>query len=358
MQSYWSLNVNSANPPLVWDAFKAVTRGECISAVKAARKHDREEIELLHHRERECARAHAENPTRASYEALLEARRSLSIFFTGQARADMTKRPQTVFTEGDKNGKLLAMLVADYHPLTNIPIIRNQRGDLITEPKSIMQEFVSFFASLYSPIPSYETADLDSLSVDLSIPKLSDDDINNLEGKITIKEIEKAIFSFPPNKAPGPDGFPDDFYKANVEVLAPRINLLLDYCHEHDTLPDSMLEVYMVLLLKPGKDPKDCASYRPIALLNTDLKILTKILALRLSTVLPSIVNIDQTGFMPGKSTDTNLRRLFTHLQLQSRNANSRVVVSIDFEKAFDSVDWRFMFKVLEIMGFGPNFRK
>lgn len=338
----------------MWDAFKAVTRGQYISAIKTVRKQD--SAELLQQAERECARAHADSPTGGSYESLLEARCSLSIHFTGQARVDMVKRAQAVFAEGDKNWKLLAMLVADYHPLTNIPVIGDQGGRLLSESWDIMQEFVRFFSSLYSLIPSYDPAGLDSLLDELPIPRLSETDMISLEAKIMTKEIEKAIFTFPQNKSPGPDGFPADFYKANVEVLAPRFNLLLDYCHKHDTLPDFMLEAYMVLLLKPGKDPQECASYRPIALLNTDLKILTKILALRLATVLPSIVNIDQTGFMPGKSTDTNLRRLFTHLQIKPGSYSARVVDSIDFEKAFDSVDWRFMFKVLESMGFGPRF--
>lgn len=151
------------------------------------------------------------------------------------------------------------------------------------------------------------------------------------------------MFAFPPNKALGPDGFPADFYKANAEVLAVRFNWLLEHCLECSSLPDSMMEAYMILLPKPGKDLTDCASYRPIALLNTDLKILTKILATRLAQVIQTVVNIDQTGFMPGKSTDTNLRRLFTHLQLPPNNSESRIVVSIDIAKAFDSVDWQFM---------------
>lgn len=119
-----------------------------------------------------------------------------------------------------------------------------------------------------------------------------------------------------------------------------------------------MLDAYMVLLLKPGKDPLDCSSYRPISLLNTDLKILTKVLANRLVGVNPSLFNIDQTGFMSGKSTDTNLRRLFTHLQLPGSEDGTRIIVPIDIEKAFDSIDWSYMLRVLEVMGFGSTFRR
>lgn len=215
-----------------------------------------------------------------------------------------------------------------------------------------------FFSSLYSPVPEYDSEAMCSLLAGLPIPKLTVQDCNILEAKITVKEIQAAIFAFPPNKAPGPDGFPIDFYRANVEQLAIRLNGFLGYCLDNSSLPNSMLEAYMILLLKPGKDLTDCASYRSIALLNTDLKILTKLLATRLATVIPSIVNIDQMGFMLGKSTDTNLRRFFTHMQLPPPESDTRIVVSIDIEKTFDSVDWNYMFRVLEIMGFGPQFRK
>lgn len=118
-----------------------------------------------------------------------------------------------------------------------------------------------------------------------------------------------------------------------------------------------MLDANMVLLLKPGKDPLDCSGYRPIAVLNVDLKILTKVLADRLAGVISSLVKIDQTGFMPGKSTDTNLRCLFTHLQLRTANTSTRIVLSVVIEKAFDSINWQYMLRVLETMGFGQVFR-
>lgn len=205
----------------------------------------------------------------------------------------MQKTAHTIFAEGDKNGKLLAMLVADYHPVANITVIKDRGGTLVTDPQLIMQGFVAFFSSLYSPIPTYNESALDSLLGELSIPKITEQASLLLDAVITAKEIQKAIFAFHPNKAPGPDGFPADFYKSNVELLAPRLNLLLEHCLESGTLPDSMLEAYMVLLLKLGKDPAECASYHPIALLNMDLKILTKVLAFRLANVFQSLVNID-----------------------------------------------------------------
>lgn len=104
-------------------------------------------------------------------------------------------------------------------------------------------------------------------------------------------------------------------------------------------MPESMEEAIIVLIPKPGKDPQDCASYRPISLLNVDAKILAKILATRLSLVISTLIHVDQRRFMPGKSTDINLRRLFLNLSLTHENAGSWLIASLDAEKAFDSVE-------------------
>lgn len=70
------------------------------------------------------------------------------------------------------------------------------------------------------------------------------------------------------------------------------------------------------------------------------LKILTKVLATQLANIIPSLADIDLTGFMPRKSKDTNQRRVFTHLQQPNTRPPTRILVSFDIEKAFDAVGW------------------
>lgn len=70
-----------------------------------------------------------------------------------------------------------------------------------------------------------------------------------------------------------------------------------------------MSRAVIVVVPKPGKDPELCFSYRPISLLNVDAKILAKVLVTRLNAVILSLMHGDQTGFMPGKGTDINLRK-------------------------------------------------
>ena len=75
---------------------------------------------------------------------------------------------------------------------------------------------------------------------------------------------------------------------------------MLEHSFTSGILPQSLREADITLIYKKGKNPEDCSGYRPIALLNQDLKLLSKILALRLEKVLPSIIKEDQTGFIKG----------------------------------------------------------
>lgn len=119
-----------------------------------------------------------------------------------------------------------------------------------------------------------------------------------------------------------------------------------------------MGEALIVLIPKPGKDLHFPESYRPISLLQLDVKILAKISALRLNKVILSLIHPDQTGFMPNKNTAFNLRRLHMNLQSQHTEIGSRVVVSLDAAKAFDSVEWGYFWECLHNFRFGPKFIK
>lgn len=125
--------------------------------------------------------------------------------------------------------------------------------------------------------------------------------------------------------------------------MAPKFAEIFTNRLSKGTLPDSIRKAHITLIHKEINDPKLCASYRPIALLNIDIKMLTKILTSRIQPLLKTITDFDQTGFMPQKTTDINLRRLHTNIHAHHADEASRTVASMNIEKAFDTIKCPFL---------------
>lgn len=117
-----------------------------------------------------------------------------------------------------------------------------------------------------------------------------------------------------------------------------------------------MRQAFISVILKKGRIPLSCNSFSPISLLNTDAKILAKVLAHRLETVLPSIISPNQTGFVQNRYSFFNIRCLFNILYSPSPPGVTDVVLLLDAEKAFDRVESSYLFSTLEKFGFGHTF--
>uniref|UniRef100_A0A3P8QX47 Reverse transcriptase domain-containing protein n=1 Tax=Astatotilapia calliptera TaxID=8154 RepID=A0A3P8QX47_ASTCA len=165
-----------------------------------------------------------------------------------------------------------------------------------------------------------------------------------------------AIRSMQSGKSPGPDGYPSDFFKKFSNQLNPLLKSTFEESFLSQSLPPTMRQAVISLILKKDKDHLDCGSYRPISLLNTDTKILAKVLARRLEKHLPSIISPDQTGFIKNRYSFFNIRRLLNIIYSHVKGTVLETVISLDAEKAFDRVRWDFLFHTLEKFGLGSNF--
>ena len=129
-----------------------------------------------------------------------------------------------------------------------------------------------------------------------NVPRLNQEEIENMNRPITITEIEAVIKNLPTNKSPGPDGFTDEFYQTFREELTPNLLKLFQNIAEGGTLPNSFYEATITLILKPDKDVTKTENYRPISLMNIDVKILNKILANRIQQHTKRIIHMIKWG--------------------------------------------------------------
>jgi len=178
-----------------------------------------------------------------------------------------------------------------------------------------------------------------------------------LDKPITVEDVSKAIRSLGKGKSPGPDLLTAEFYQTFEDILAEPLTEVLTESHTLYRLPTSTQQGVVKILYKK-KDPRDIRNYRPLTMLNTDYKILTKILAYRIAGVLDEIVSPQQLGFVPGRVI-TEASHLVKLVQgYLDESDEEGILVALDWEKAFDSVSWDYLHQSIDALGFGPYIKR
>ena len=164
----------------------------------------------------------------------------------------------------------------------------------------------------------------------LEIPTIEPGDREGLDRPLTQSEITAAIGDVQTGKSPGPDGKPPEFFKKFKDKLAPIMLEVFNESLGKGSLPPTLTQAKITLLLKKDKDPTDCGSYRPISLLNVDIKIFAKVMAHRLESVLPKVISEGQTGFtIKCRHSFSNIRRLANVIYSPSPSSTAEATVSL-----------------------------
>ena len=110
-----------------------------------------------------------------------------------------------------------------------------------------------------------------------TLPRLNQEETENMNRPTTSIEIELVILKLPTSKSPGPDGCTGKFYKTFREELTPILLKLFQKTAKEETLTNSFYEATITLIPKPDKNITKKENYRPISLMNIDANILNKI---------------------------------------------------------------------------------
>ena len=174
-------------------------------------------------------------------------------------------------------------------------------------------------------------------------------------GVVQAAAVKAAMLSSRPGTAPGPDGLPLVLYKRFKALFLPVLARLFSAIGAQRAVPEGFLRGSIAAILKPGADPLSPVGYRPITLLNTDYRLLARVLADRLQAALQSVVSPCQTAFLKGRRSGANILAL--QLLMDGLPANSEVVAALlDVSKAYDTIDRSFLLSVMAELGVGQEF--
>lgn len=186
------------------------------------------------------------------------------------------------------------------------------------------------------------------------LTSLSKEERLDLIRDFTMAEIEEALAASDNMKAPGPDGVNTGVLRVLWPVIKDEVWQFFTFFHRDLLIPVGYNSSFIALIPKVT-NPSLPSQFRPISLMNSIMKLLTKVLARRLKCVMNPLVSPCQSAFIQGRHiSDSILIASEIIHSLQTKNSVG-VVLKIDFEKAFDKIKWDFVFEVLRSMNFDPK---
>ena len=220
------------------------------------------------------------------------------------------------------------------------------------DPKLILEALHDYYRDLCT---SDGEQDLKYIE-DTEFPQISEKDAEDLERPISQSEISKAIKCLKSDKCPGTDSLPANFYKMFHPKIITLLKDLFDEIVHDQKLHLTARRGIISLLEKAEKNILKISLWRPLSLLTTDYKIYAKVLANRLQPVINSIIHPSQTGFLKGRYLSQNIIKLMNLMQYCTNSKKFAVLLSLDFQKTFDKLEWESLYKILRKFGFRDNF--
>jgi hypothetical protein len=180
-------------------------------------------------------------------------------------------------------------------------------------------------------------------------------DLSELDNVIEDNEIKKVVMGLQSEKAPGPDGFIGLFYRCCFDVVKDDLSKAInDFYHLKCRSLHLVNEANIILL--PKREVSDTIDkFRPISLINSFMKIITKILANRLAPRMNEIVSTAQNAFIQKRSIHDNFLYIQRVIRKLHKNSQSALFVKLDVSN--DSLNWAYLLDVLKARGFPQRWR-
>ncbi|KAL6345965.1 hypothetical protein AAG906_025245 [Vitis piasezkii] len=250
--------------------------------------------------------------------------------------------------EGDKNTGFFHRM-ANAHRRNNSLDRIKINGVWRAEEQEVREGIVQNFQQLLTEEPSWR-ADIEGLH----LPCLNSCEAEGLEVPFTMEEIHSALMDMNGDKAPGPDGFTGAFWQTCWDFVKEEIMDLFKEFFVQKSFAKSLNTTFLVLIPKKG-GAEDLGEFRPISLLGGLYKLVAKVLANRLKKVLGKVVSMDQNAFVRGRQILDASLIANEVVDFWYKRKEKGLICKLDIEKAYDSINWNFLMKVLQKMGFGSR---
>ncbi|KAL9983202.1 hypothetical protein ACROYT_G005340 [Oculina patagonica] len=345
-----------SNKRSVWDWIKYNIRKHNIkySKDKAKQRIDKERI--IQQEYKEATRQFENDPSDLNRCCLNEIKEKLELLYEEKTKGIIVRARARWHEHEERSTKYFLNLEKRNHVKKHIRKLLIS-GAITTDPYRILTEQKNFYHNLYKT-SSTDTDSIKSFLDNLNIPQLSEDQKQSCEGQITIDECKRILETFQNNKSPGNDGIPIEFYKSCWNLICEPFINCVNESFENEEMSNSQKQAVITLIEKQGKDRTLMENWRPISLVNVDAKIISKVIASRLKVVLPHIIHCNQTGYVKDRYIGETVRSILDIIDFTERENIPGLLIFIDFRKAFDTLEWNFLFKCLDAFNFGPEFKR
>ena len=348
----------------VYDIFKAKFRDLLrLLSVKKHREEKKLEKDLSYktqHLEKEISTKEISEERTKKFNDLDQLQDKLQKLKENQAKVQM-KKIKNYFAEANEGDpKYIKQLASSMKPNLKIKELENSKGETINTPDETVNEKTSFYKKLYSITPEKESITIMKTKYLDNFFKRNRNKFNHFHSQndsdydvISEYEVEKAILKLNKDSSPGPDGLTSNLYKLYSKVFIPLLTDLFNDIIKLGAAPASFNLAIIKLIPKKPNSIKKVSDLRPLSLINTDQKILSHVLANRIKPVCNALIDQHQyDAHFPKRDIHAAITKI---RQYAVEMKTDDLICTLDFTKAFDSVDRKFILAMLDYLSIDSN---